>query len=363
LSSIIFITNEFFLIDGHKKKTALLKIYDPYNNYSSVPMFEIEDGQKFPLYDLLMSIANDFDRVNKSATQALDKTEVMLPLLLVTKSLLSKHRDFKALEIGCGNGVLSGPLSRLLQPFNRNNQLICVTDTMDADSHRFWLEKVALFGAEEIVSLAAAGYDDALFPKDHFDVVIINGSVPFDEPAKIIYNAINCIKNNGLLIAVSAGQYLLSSCFQVIFDNCTEYYLDSASSVLVKTMDTKDKHTAYKRTDEYKIKTLKPKIASTFVSLKETVDSLWEADYLNGDNDDRIDEKIRMVMRAEDDVLAIFGHLVSLDIKFNISDLKEALISYRLSRDEAERKHFAAVCGRKFQAVISEMRKYADFIM
>lgn len=353
----------FCLTDGYNNKTPILKRYDPLNNYSSLPVYETDGGKKYPMFDVLTSIFGDFDRVNEGVAQGLDKTEVQLCVLLITKALLKKHRDFKVLEIGCDNGALSFSLARLLKAFNPKNQLICVTDAMSMNRNDRWHDKIFLSGAEEIVSLVTTPYESTLFPRDYFDIVILNGSAAFEDPGKVIYNAVNFIKNNGLLIALPASQYLLSSCFQVIAENCDEFYLNSVSSVLVKTINKKDKYLAYKRTEDYKVSLLKQDIVSTFVSLKKFIENLGETAYLDGNHDLAIDEQIRMVMRAENDVLTIFSHLDSLDIKFNINELKESLISYRLCHDESERKHFAAVCSQKYQAVICEMRKYADFLI
>ena len=363
LSFISYENCQFFLTDGDDNKTAILKIYDQLSNYSSLPMYESEGGKKYPVFDVLTSIFNDFDRVNEDVAQGLDKTEVQLCMLLIAKVLLKKHRDFKVLEIGCDKGVLSFSLARLLKQFNGNNQLICVTDAMSVNCNDRWYDKILLSGAEEIVSLVTTQYNNGLFPRDYFDIVIINGSVSFEDSEKVIYNAVNFTKNNGLLITLPASQYLLSSCFQVIVENCDEYYLNSASSVLVKTIDKKDKYSAYKRTEDYKVSLLKRGIVSEFVSLKEIVEKLGETDYLDGKKDLTIDDKIKALMRAENDVLAIFSHLDSLDIKFNISELKECLIGYRLSQTESERKHFAAQSSQKYQTVICEMRKYSDFMI
>lgn len=346
-----------YLTDGYNQKTAILKVYDPLGNYSSLPMYESEGGKRYPIFDLLTTISGDYIHLSSGVTGGLDKTEVHLCLILIAKALMKKHRDYSVLELGCDNGVLSASLAPLLKGFNPGNRLVCVTERLDRAAG--WVDKVSLSGAADIASLVAAPCASAPLPRDRFDIVVINGSAPFEDPADIVWRSIGLAKNNGLILCVSSSQFLLTSSIQVIAENCHEYYLGSASSVLACPVGTKDKYVAYKRTDEYKRNLRKQEIIGAIGSLKKFIAGLPQLPA----GDPALDAAIQTVMRAEDGVLAVFGDLTSVDIKYCVNVLKEYLIRLRLSQDEAERARYAVECGEKYQAVLSEMRKYGDFVL
>jgi len=256
---------------------------------------------------------------------------------------------------------LSYYLAKVLKHFNQNNKLVCVTDLMEDNCENIWFDKILASDAGEIVELMTTEYDSIFLPKDFFDIVIINGSVIYTEPAEVIQNAINFIKKEGLLICGSNSQYLLNSCFQVAFDNCTEYAINDLLSVFSKVIGKEEKMFSYQQTDEFKCCVYKENIVKVLSALKGPIEDLEKSTSSSANSKAEIDEKIKCLSKAEDDILAIYSQLNSLEIKYKISELKEALINYRLFGSNSESAYYAEVCRQKYQSVISEMKNCSDF--
>ncbi len=365
MSLIKFENNQFVFIDDNDNKIELFNAVDPLSNNSHLPSHEVLDDGKtvYPLFDDMISYIDEFDKINEDVMGGLLKQTVILSIFLVTRELLKKQRDLKVLEIGCDKGVLSYYLAKVLSRFNANNRLVCVTDSMGNECDNYWFDKILLSGAGDIVSLVTTEYNNAILPNDYFDIVIINGSVQFAEPAAVIRNAVNSVKNTGLLVCLSERQYLLTSCLQIAVGKSTVYNQDEASTILSKTIDEKDKLYAYKQTNEFILSDYKEKIVDALVPLKAMIKNLNKPQYLTADNDAEIDEKIKLIAQAENDILTIYSKLSSLDIKFNINELKDALIHYKLSDSEDERKSCAKLSKQKYQILIKEMEKYSDFVI
>lgn len=347
--------NQIVFVDCNGFENVLFT-YDRFRNHSSVPLYEIAgDTQEPLLMNQLNTFINDFDRINENVPEGLSKETITLCVFLITAELLKKHRNYNVLEIGCDNGVLSCYLAGILKYFNTNNRLICMTDYLDSECRKNWLEKIMLADAADIVSVVTAEYSSDFFKKGYFDIVIINGSVQFDEPAVMINNAVNSAKNNGIIICLPENQYLLNSCFQAVLNNCTEYNQDEKWSVLFKRIDEQDKKNAYECSDEFKLSTVKNEISEILSSIENTVESLFMPDYLQGVNNALVDDAIKKVARAEDDVLNIYSQLNGMNIKFAINELKEALIDFRVCSNEKDRKYNAELCRQKYVTLLQEI--------
>lgn len=363
MGKIDIISNQFVYKDDKNHEEILIDFFNLLGNHSNVPFHGISsDGKTFDvLFDYLCTFIDEFDDVNKNVIGGLNIQTIILSILLTTKELLKKHRNFRILEIGCNKGVLSYYLCKLLKRFNVNNRLICISDSMGAGCENTWFEKIILTDAAEIVTLVTTEYNNDFFPNDYFDVVIINGSVRFAEPTEIISNAANFTKNAGLLLCLSENQYLLNSCFQVAVDHCTEYVLNGTATVFSKTIDKVDKEVFYKLTDEYKISNYKTNIRKNLLLIKTTVENLGSIDYLNAENDAEIDTQIKLIMQAENYVLAVYSELNSINVKFEVNELKEAMIKYRICDSEKERVFLAEICQQKYQVVMREMDDESEY--
>jgi SAM-dependent methyltransferase len=357
MSSLNILNSKVTFMDYQNNETVLLNI-TPLENHSNVPTHQLKADSSYDgvFAKWLASLLSQFDVVNQNVSEGLTNISVFLSVFFVIKQLMEKHRDYKVLEIGCDNGVLSYYLANVLKHFNPHNQLVCLTEVQQDSSADLWLDKIMASKAEDIVSRFTTDYLNAFLQKDIFDIVIINGSVCYENPSAVIFNAINCLRNGGLLICSPNKQYYLSEIFEALVDNYSEYAIDNASSVFTKTIEKKEKWTVYRQSKEYKYLACKKDAIALLSSINEEIQELGTSE-----GPRNLDNAIRQIGHAEDDILAIYSRLNSLNIKFEISELKEAMINYRIADTIKEQKADAEQCRKKYQTVIQTMQKADDF--
>lgn len=358
MSNFNIVNNKVIFMDLQNKETVLLNI-TPLENHSNVPTCQVKkDGSiDFEVFTRwLSSLFLEFDAVNQNVSGGLNENSVYLMVIFVIKQLMEKHRDYKVLEIGCDNGVLSYYLAIVLKHFNPHNQLVCLTDVQQDSSEDLWLDRIAKSNAGDIVSRFTTDYTNAFLEKDFFDIVIINGSVSYEDPKAVVFNAINYLRNGGLLICSPNGQYYLSDFFEASVDQYSEYKYDDVTSVFTKTIGQKEKTIVYRQTDEYKYLECKKDIVGILAGIDKEIQ-----EFGTSKSSCNLDDAIRQIARAEDDILVIYSSLNSLNIKFEISELKEAMINYRLADSLKEQEANAELCKKKYQTVIQTIRNSGDF--
>lgn len=167
----------------------------------------------------------------------------MMPYYVVIDSLVanyfSKHSGgqtppLKVAEMGCDNGIMSYHLATLMGLYDPASLLTGITNSIGNESNNSWLDMISLVENPSNVSFIATDYDSTNLSGEGYDIVIINGSVKFDEPFGVIKEAERIVKENGLLIVYAQKQPLLESTFSLFFEERKEYYFLQDTKVMAR---------------------------------------------------------------------------------------------------------------------------------
>lgn len=357
MSKLYFSSERIVFKDCFNSETVLLNL-TPLENHSNVPTYlKKSDGRDEAVFkEWICSLASKFDRVNQNVPEGLDKMSVVIPTVLLIKKLLQKQRNYKVIEIGCDKGVLSYYLAEVLKHFNSNNQLVCLTDIQKDSDSDLWLDKISVSGAGDIVSRITAEYQNSFIQKDYFDAAFINGTVNYENPLPVIFNAINSLKKGGLLICIPGKQYFLSDIFQTVVDDPVEYAIENTTSVFAKIIGEKEKLKSYRQTREYKDAEIKKDAVKILSGLEDAVQKLGTPGYTYD-----LDQSIKQIGQAENDIFDIYSRINNLGIKFELNEFKEAMITYRVADTDAERKADAQQCRKKYRAVMQTIQNLDNF--
>ena len=364
MSKVFVRNNQFIFQNEHGREELLLDSYDRLNNYSRIPLHELLDTGEanYVIYNDILNYINEYDNIIKKNSNVPDKLSVILTIILITKKLLTKQRNYRVLEVGSNSGVLTYYLANILHKFNDNNKLFCVTFPTQENNSAKLLDENMLKNIDSFITFIHSTTDDFYLQSGYFDIVIINGSTLFLDPPEIINQAIRCSKDLGLLICLTERQYLLNSYFQVATDDSFEYPINSFTSVLVKHIDLNDKKSALRLTEEYKISSYKKEIIDNILLIEKKSSFLNKESFLLADQDNDIDELIKLVSIIEDDLLQIYKELNGINIKFNVNNLKESLINIRLCNTPADRSYFINTYNEIYENTMNDIYKSRDFI-
>lgn len=224
----ITVENNVFIYREADLKKVLLDVNDFMANKSRIPMHSFDGDLTIPA--LLLNTMKEHEHLCREKN---DSLEYLLMDVILISRLIQSPLPVKVLELGCVNGVLSYHLATILGKFNKESLLCCVCDVIGNNSNNQWLDRISLVDAAPELSLVAADYDKIQLAKNNFDIVIINGTVDFHEPYRLIKEAESFLKGNGMLICYSDNQPLLESSFRLIFSEREDYVLNPQNCIMV----------------------------------------------------------------------------------------------------------------------------------
>lgn len=237
MMNTITLENNAFVYAHGENKTVLLNLSDLFSNKSKIPFSSFEGNFTIPAL-----ITNTFQQhlqlVEGTAEETYAMEYLLLDILLVSK-IIQSQKPMKVLEIGCTNGLLSFNYASILGKFNQNSSLCCVSDTMGNESGNEWLDKMVLVEESPKFSLLTSDYEETPLAEDYFDMVVINGSVLFEEPYKVIKEAERLVKINGMILCYCESPSALEENFQRVFLERQEYKLYASHNVLQVCYDGK----------------------------------------------------------------------------------------------------------------------------
>lgn len=230
MNNFVYEKNQFIYINSTEKK-ILLNCNDFIKNKSRVPFHAITNEPTVPnmIFDLLTWHSNYSEHTN----QPNYGIYYALIDVLVTAYHVKSSAPKKVLELGCANGLMSHHLATILGMLHPDSLLYSVADSIGNESNNQWLDFISEIYEMPRLGFLATDYDDTNLNENHFDITIINGSVPIPSPDKVLTEAWRVTKNGGFLICYAENQPLLESAFQLFFPKREEYFFDFSTKILV----------------------------------------------------------------------------------------------------------------------------------
>ncbi len=226
------------------KTRVLLDFADHLSNKSKIPLHSPTDD--LTVMSLIKMLLQRYPQISKGTEEAENIMESIMINTLLAAFLVKTSLPVKVLEIGCTNGIMSYSLATILGSFHKRSELCCMSDVIGNTSQNQWLDKMALVSDVPELSLVIADYEKTPLASDYFDIVIINGSVYFQEPFQVIKEAKRLTKKNGLLLCYCCNAPLLESSFCFHFQNREEYYVKNNVKIMtVKILKKEDEGQGY----------------------------------------------------------------------------------------------------------------------
>ncbi len=164
-----------------------------------------------------------------------EKEETALPVLMIdvllTAYLVRSSAPCRILEYGCGDGWLSSHLAELLGSFHEESSLVCAYHTLDGASMA-WMERMGSIERLPKLSYLAGDYGCLQLQKRYFDIVLINGTVNYEEPYDVLADVSELVTENGILLCHADDSPLLESVFKLFFEEREEYDFSPSQKIL-----------------------------------------------------------------------------------------------------------------------------------
>lgn len=231
MKKIVIENNCYMYLDQDRRK-ILLNCNDYLENRSRIPLLCAENG--LTVSALILELFRTHNRLFEANGENEENNSLKYLLLdvLVISYLIKTSLPINVLELGCVNGILSYHLATLLGKFNEESSLCCVCDVIGNDSGNGWLDQIALVEEKPRISMLAADYEDTKLQEEQFNIVIINGTVGFENPSAVLHEAERLTERDGVILCFSDNQPLLEDCFRLLFTEREEYGLTPEFNIL-----------------------------------------------------------------------------------------------------------------------------------
>lgn len=328
--------NKFYFVYDNGDKKLLLDFFDFLSNKSYIPLHFIGDKEYDIISDLIIKISDECNKT-ENEIDPVDRSMLVCASILTINKYMQRAKGNNILEIGCTSGILSYFLG-LISEFFGKSSLQCVSDVISSDGQSDWLNNIMLLNNADDISILYSSFEHINFKDSFYDITVINGYDYFENPNDIVKNAVRMTKDNGLLICISKNQPLLSHSFKEIFNEFDTYEFDSNSIIFAKVLSNTDKAKILtNKSDKLEI------IRSNFNNLENKILNIETIDI----ND--LDKLITVISSIQRLLLEIYDELNNFDIKFELSELKEELINYRLKKEkENDLKFYIDKCKEKY---------------
>lgn len=226
MGSFILADNRF-VYEQQGRTQLLLDMNDFLSNKSRIS-FHRYPGQEHPiLSDLLLRLLEKA----KSGEEEMTLPVIMTDTLLAAR-LIRSSQPFRVLEYGCQDGQFSSHIAELLGTFHGESTLVCAYNTLDFTSMD-WMERMADVTPLPKLSYFAGDYGSLQLPRHDFDIVFLNGAVPYTHPREILLDALGLLKEDGTLFCYTDNAPLLESTFKLFFEKREEYELSPLRKILL----------------------------------------------------------------------------------------------------------------------------------
>lgn len=225
MSSFVFEENRFVYHDDAGNKCVLLDCNDLLQNKSRLPFSSLDD-KSLTAPALIMDLLSRHPEVCAGSGQEDQGVYYVLTDVLLTAHHVKTSAPKKILELGCVNGVMSWHLASVLGQLHPDSLLYCVSDVMGNESGDQWLGNVLQAAKLPRLGFAAVDLHDTNLQDGNFDMTVINGSVPMDQPDLVIKEAQRVTREGGIIMVYAENQPLLESAFKLLTDARQEFSFD-----------------------------------------------------------------------------------------------------------------------------------------
>lgn len=324
----------YFLNDTIQKKYLLLD-YTPLKNHSAISSYG--KNKKMETVDFLIKWIiplykeyRDLDLQNADA--------YLVIWFLVVQELINKYRYLKILEIGSN---MTSLLSESLKHFNESSFLVCILHRSQVSDN-----------CSKNVSYVIDQNNFLPFEKNYFDLVIVEDDSRLSNIV-VFDRIVKAIRNQGLILIVGN---LCSKNTKILMKKYVffVYRISEKKVILFKKISSLEKKNAIEQLPEVKIEKIKFRIRNDLFSIGNKVKgfNLLETE-------EELDKLIKMVNDTENLVCEIFSQLISIDLKYNLNLLKEALINYRLKLGNT--KKLLKTCKKMYEIIEKDLKRSEDF--
>ncbi|MBR1737829.1 MAG: hypothetical protein IJ736_12590 [Firmicutes bacterium] len=207
---------------------------NPYDNKSRIPAHNLDDS-----FLSIAKVQNDLISASQSIYSDVSEKELLISAITVSimiSCFMKTSEAFKIAVIGKSNNFINYNIAELTGIFNPYSKLCLINDGCeDNDDGR--AEFTEVLGNGTAISVLYTDYDDIIMSDDTFDITIINGETHFSDHYDVINEAIRITKQNGMLISLCMGDYLLESVFKLVLQGRNEYEISPDAVVLSAVKD------------------------------------------------------------------------------------------------------------------------------
>lgn len=329
MSRVMIEGNQWVLEENDGGRALLWNLADSFANHSAVGLLgmideqgacRLEDSFTVRLYQSLSALGSGPEGTARQAA-----------ILLALKEMLAKYRPYRFLGVGMSAKSMSARiLQENMSAFHAANRLFCVT------------EPGAESTVEENTVSWQMAYEDLLLPERVFDVVIVDETtgrrvLPIEAWPKVTA----CLRTFGRLLVVSPRAEW-AAFFRDTLGGGDVFPVKGTLCLYSATVTPEGAKRAREATVEWEIEQLK-------AYLRQTVGKLVTV--TEAEEPEEVRSYIALTDEMEEIVLAIYGELRSVDIKYRLSRFKEALINYSLHIGSWDKVQTA------YQALWAEIQK------
>lgn len=224
--------SQFIYTDSGQEK-IILDLNDFMINKSRIPFHSVKGDRT--VMDILASLMDDHGGVSRETGEGNYLAEYTLLDTLILQHAVRTSKPVKAVELGCGNGVLSYHLGTILGILNKESELNCVYNTIGNGSENIWIDAISQINEEEQpnIRFLASDYDNTMLEGMAFDIVIINASNSIDNLRGTIEEAKRLAKIGGMIICMShRNDWLLFDLFSYIMHECEDFFVNKKGFII-----------------------------------------------------------------------------------------------------------------------------------
>ena len=342
---MIYITNEngvFLFIDNNGKKQELVDLMDSSENHSRITFAcGGNDGQNH--YPMLEDTFKYLNTMRDGSPATMMRLTVLLCIL---NELIQKPRNYQFLHIGDWS-AFNENLSDMLQKFNDNSHLYCLTKDYD--------EKITQNFSN--VTIMPMHMNEFLPPESKFSAIFIDDMrirSLSDIPTEIIMS----LKDGGKLFFLTNIHSIPNS----LIIPFQEFELQNGVSLISLGITSELKNDLYNKTSKAELKRQKQQILDSINEVSYTIRRMRLLPDTKKCNQ-LLDKTIKSMHQNEKTLNKIYVELNSMYIKPYFNELKEALIDYRLQDNpKIKQSHYERIENR-YMAVIQAMTEREDFVL
>lgn len=312
-----------WVLAGDEGTATLWDTGDVFANHSAVGLFGLIDergecrAEASFMAHLVKSLQILGDDPEGNAYQA--------ALLLALKELLGKYRPYRFLLLGMGaESLLAEILGSMMAEFHSGNRLVCVAEPDMRARERTSCGRGEGFGAEETNRMAAASWEmwyvDLLLPIHAFDVAVVVGDDRRSLPAALWPKVAESVRLGGRLLVISREAEGEKFCCNVLGGERLRIAGNLSLYTVINSLEA-----------EKRVRKLRPDwdVEQLTSYLRQTIEEIAPVmEAADGPADAQ--PYIALIAEAEEVALLIYDRMRSVDIKYWLNRLKEALIEYHL---------------------------------